>query len=106
MANVGIIATKRWVISLINSVLKKKTIELTEEHKTGELFNGKPVWEVTKTGFKVPVTTTGTSVDEDIDFFDEDTKNKIEKILSVDGVVYLSTNGAVLPLPWISADQK
>lgn len=49
MANVGIIATKRWVISLINSVLKKYQSghELTEEHLTGDTFNGKPVYEKT-----------------------------------------------------------
>lgn len=45
MAGTGIFATKDWVISLIKGVLNKKTVELTEEHKTGETFNGKPVYE-------------------------------------------------------------
>lgn len=42
----GIVATKRWVINLVNKALKKlNRVELTEEHKTGELYNGKPVYE-------------------------------------------------------------
>lgn len=83
------IATRNWVIDLINKVLKKNVKELTQEHLTNESFNGKPVYEKYYT-ITLNSTDGTTSTPSGID--------NLEDIIAVsaDGINVSGTNRAVI----------